>query len=172
MFAILKCLLPKFNFELSADKAENFLSYARVDGDELDAEVRRGEVQRGRPIRVMTEGVAEALVAPSLGVAQLQLIGSGGFSNVYQARGGNERIFAIKIQSAPLSDHNTLKEYYECWKKEVDALQLTVGHKNFVQLDKVLYWKHRKAIPDIPTHMAIKMEYLSVRIKFNSTKLI
>lgn len=169
MLTFLKCLLSIFTSKQPASKPKNFVSFSVIDAEELESEKLVQEDERpGRPIRAMPEIVAEALIAPCFGVHYFELIGSGTFSKVYKARDANKKVFGVKIQSALRNDRQTLTNFYKSWAMEVQALQVTAGHRNFVQVDQVHYWKHIKAVVNLPTHMAIKMEYLPVSILHNS----
>lgn len=116
----------------------------------------------GTPIAEMTKSMALRYIAPELGMAELEPIGHGGFATVYKARDSNGQIWAIKIQSAPNNDYETLADYFLQWENEVMAIHAAVGHPNFVQFKQVVFLKHHSAVADIPTHMAMATEYLPV----------
>lgn len=128
----------------------------------IDQERLNGYEPEGKLIQEMTLQMAETFVAPRFGVTDLHKVGQGGFAQVFKARDSNDQVYAIKIQSASNNDYQTLAESYETWLQEVLAMKITAGHPNFVQLHEVKYLKHRSAVARIPTHVAMKMEFLSV----------
>lgn len=120
------------------------------------------EVPEGQPMVEMTEEWLKQYVTRRLGVSKAKEIGSGAFSKVYLARGKRKQAFAVKIQSAPQNDNKSLVECYKNWDTEIKALEAVSGHKNFAQLVEVLFLKHHTTLAQIPTHVAMKMEYLPV----------
>lgn len=165
MSQLFKCL-----FQIFPHRTREFQILERADVEEIDEKRLHEFESQGEPMTELDMTLVERRVSPRLGVANLDLVGSGSFSKVYIACGTNKQTFAVKIQSTLRNDYKSLVEYYRLWQNEVRILKLTAGHKNFVQLEQVLYLKHRSALANIPTHVAMKMEFLPV--SFNRHNII